>query len=72
MKMSEKNENSKKINIKQESSGMRKSESEERMDQWLAQYFAESSDDEDVIIIESKCIPATRPLPETDCIVISD
>ena len=72
MKMSEKNENSKKMTIKEESTGLRKSESEERMDQWLAKYFAESSDDEDVIIIESKCIPPTRPLPETDCIVISD
>ena len=70
--MSEKNENSKKITIKEESTGMKKSESEQRMDQWLAQYFAESSDDEDVIIIESKCTPATRPLPETDYIVISD
>ena len=72
MKMSENNENSKKMTIKEESTELKKSESEERMDQWLAQYFAESSDDEDVIIIESKCIPPTRPLPETDCIVISD
>ena len=67
--MSQKGENSKKMNIKEESTGLKKSDSEERMDQWLAQYFA---DDEDVIIIESKCIPATRPLPETDYIVISD
>ena len=67
--MSQKGENSKKMNIKEESTGLKKSDSEERMDQWLAQYFAE---DEDVIIIESKCIPATRPLPETDYIVISD
>ena len=67
--MSQKGENSKKMNIKEESIGLKKSDSEERMDQWLAQYFAE---DEDVIIIESKCIPATRPLPETDYIVISD
>ena len=67
--MSQKGENSKKMNIKEESTGLKKSDSEERMDQWLAQYFA---DDEDVIIIESKCIPATRPLPESDYIVISD
>ena len=67
--MSQKGENSKKMNIKEESTGLKKSDSEERMDQWLDQYFA---DDEDVIIIESKCIPATRPLPETDYIVISD
>ena len=67
--MSQKGENSKKMNIKEESTGLKKSDSEERMDQWLAEYFA---DDEDVIIIESKCIPATRPLPETDYIVISD
>ena len=67
--MSQKGENSKKMNIKEESTGLKKSDLEERMDQWLAQYFA---DDEDVIIIESKCIPATRPLPETDYIVISD
>ena len=55
--------------MKEESTGLKKSDSEERMDQWLAEYFA---DEEDVIIIESKCIPATRPLPETDYIVISD
>ena len=67
--MSQKGENSKKMNIKEESTGLKKSDSEERMDQWLAEYFA---DDDDVIIIESKCIPATRPLPETDYIVISD
>ena len=67
--MSEKSEKSKKMTMKEESTGLKKSDSEERMDQWLAEYFA---DDEDVIIIESKCIPATRPLPETDYIVISD
>ena len=67
--MSEKSEKSKKMTMKEESTGLKKSNSEERMDQWLAEYFA---DDDDVIIIESKCIPATRPLPETDYIVISD
>ena len=67
--MSEKSEKSKKMTMKEELTGLKKSDSEERMDQWLAEYFA---DDEDVIIIESKCIPATRPLPETDYIVISD
>ena len=67
--MSEKSEKSKKMTMKEESTGLKKSDSEERMDQWLAEYFA---DDDDVIIIESKCIPATRPLPETDYIVISD
>ena len=67
--MSEKSEKSRKKTMKEELTGLKKSDSEERMDQWLAEYFA---DDEDVIIIESKCIPATRPLPETDYIVISD
>ena len=67
--MSEKSEKSKKMTMEEESTGLKKSNSEERMDQWLAEYFA---DDDDVIIIESKCIPATRPLPETDYIVISD
>ena len=67
--MSEKSEKSKKMTMKEESTVLKKSDSEERMDQWLAQYFAE---DEDIIVIESKCIPATRPLPETDYIVISD
>ena len=58
-------EKSETMTDKKVSQELKKSESEERLDEWLARFFAESSDEE-VEIIESKCIQPT------DFIVISD